>query len=84
MQPSEEFFKLVLTLEKLFNELIRERDIVPFFCQYVASQKVVVHPKVCERFALTRTFIRIKFFNHQLKMGKDPKRHLRKVAHVIT
>ena len=88
MQPSEEFFQLVQTLEKLFNEvhgneLMREGDILQFFCQYVASQKVDVHPKICERFAFARTFIRIKFLNHQLKMGKDSKRHLRKVGHVI-
>ena len=88
MQPSEEFFKLIETLEKLFNEihgneLVREPRVVDFFCKYVASQKVEVHPKICRRFALTRTFIRMKFLNRQLSMGKDPKRHLKKVGHVI-
>jgi hypothetical protein len=88
-QPSQEFFSQIQALEKLFKEIhgngiSTNPDVIKSFLNYVLSQNLNIHPKICHCFAKTRTFIRLKYLNHQLLEGKEKKRNLRKVSHFIT
>ena len=89
-QPTTEFFKLVENLEKLFREyhgisISTETDVFNNFVKFALNHIPDLHPKIALRFAKLRTFIRIKYLNHQLKEEKNKitRRHLNKVGHFL-
>jgi hypothetical protein len=90
-QPSSEFFKQVQDFEKLFQVFhgvgISSTDnLIRDFSSFILRVYPNVHQKIAWKYARTRTFIRIKFLNQQLRTASNSfrKREAKKKSHFST
>ena len=90
VQPSDNFFAQVEKLEELFHEyygsgISTEPGLIKDFAGIIMSRFPSLHSKIALKFSKVRTFIRIKFLNHQLQEQKSKlqRRHLNQVGHFL-
>jgi hypothetical protein len=86
--PSEDFFSKIKKFENTFKELHgnsidRNFQIISNATKKICLENPGFPAEVVKTFVKTRTFIRIKFLNHQLKVVAESKRarNLKKIKH---
>jgi hypothetical protein len=72
IQPSADFFEQVQQFEKVFcsfhgSKISKERNVIKKFQNLLMEKYPNLNPKVALKYSRTRTFIRMKFLNHELR-----------------
>ncbi len=91
MEPSSEFFNQIEQFENLFNEfhgsgISSQVNVINKFNSFLLKRYPSTNPKVSLKFSRTRTFIRIKYLNHQIQASTNTlrKRESKKISHFTT
>ena len=71
-QPSTEFFNQIKEFENIFqlfhgSNISKESNVIKNFQKVLLKKFPSLHPKIAMKYSRTRTFIRMKFLNHELR-----------------